>query len=163
MSNLYYLVGESLSGHYNLSLDLKKWTVATLVIKNHNGTGSDTGSTTQVQVSGSATNQNVTVTSGRDPSASFIGYQGHVDLKLKLGNTPKDVYIVLTNSEKDAADRETSFDNGALARKNRKLTPPNRRMNRVFGSEPRGLLYQAHRFNRTAGRYLKRNRIKDPK
>jgi len=165
MSNLYYAIGEDISNDHNLSLDLKSGTTATLVIKKHSGTGSDTGSNTHVQISGSDADITVTVTAGDDPSVTYLAAGGHVNLLLHLGTSARDVYLVLSNTSTTGSDYETTIQNGRQARQNRHLAPPQRRVNRILDSEPDGLLYRVRQFNRIAGHYLKHTKTetKDPR
>jgi len=159
MSNLYYEIGENISGDHKLSLDIKKWTTATLVIKNHAGTGSDSGSNTNIQVEGTDANRTITVTAGDDPSADYLANQGHINLTLKLGARARDVYIVLSNSDNSDSDTDTHIQNGRRTKQSQELSSPHsphKRASKLFAAQSTGLSHQAHRFNHHAGDYLKK-------
>ncbi len=154
MSNLFYTVGENIKGDYNLSLDIKKWTTATLIIKNTGSQGSSTNSDTSVQISGSTADRNITVTAGDDPSASYLANQGHVNLFLHLGARSRDVYLLLSNSENTESDNETSIQNGRMSAKNRQLGARQTPRSKLAATPPSGMAQQVHDFTHHITDYL---------
>ena len=152
-SNLYYLVKEDIDGSLDLSIDLTQGTEATLVIKNHTGTGVASGSDTNFTSTESGGDLNITVTSGTKTYAQYLANGKHIDLRLELGSMHKDVYLIFTNTDQTEDDSGTRIFN-PLEKRNRSLTSPARKQYQAPLDTPQGILQEVHRFNHAAGSYL---------
>ena len=98
-SNLFYKVGTQLSADTHLDLNLTANTAATLVVKNHTGNGSDTGSGTTCTSASNGSGLDINITVGNDPAACFLAKGKNLHLDFHISGGSKDLYLVLTNTD----------------------------------------------------------------
>ena len=98
-SNLFYKIGTQLSSDTHMDINLTANTIATLVVKNHNNSGSNTGSFTTCTPTSNGSDLDINITVGDDPSACYLATGKNLHLDFHISGGAKDLYLVLTNPE----------------------------------------------------------------